>query len=73
MKEPLRKLLFIGLKAAGSYDPEAVLPHIEECLTATESEVVQAFLRWCHENNRTFGRANLDIRFREFQGSEMRL
>jgi hypothetical protein len=69
MKEPLQTLLFIGLKAAGSYDPEAVLPHIEERLTVRESDVLQAFLRWCHENKRTFGRASLDIRFREFQRS----
>jgi|CZKH01.1.fsa_nt_gi hypothetical protein len=71
MKEPLRRLLFIGLKAAGSYDPEVVLPHIEERLTVGESDAVQAFLRWCHENKRTFGRANLDIRFLEFQRSGM--
>lgn len=72
MTEPLRTLLFVGLKAAGSYDPETVLPHIEQHLTTGESDLAQAFLRWCHENNRAFGRANLDVRFREFQGSETR-
>jgi hypothetical protein len=71
MREPLRALLFTGVKAAGSYDPEAVLPHIEERLTTEECHLADAFLKWCHENELPFGRANLEARFREFQESEM--
>lgn len=72
MKEPLRTLLLIGAKAAGSYHPEAVLPYIEERLMTEESRLAQAFLGWCDEGGRAFGHANLEVRFREFQGSGMR-
>jgi hypothetical protein len=72
MDQPLRVLLLIGVKAAGSYDPEAVLPHIEERLTREGSGLAEAFLRWCCENERSFGHANLETRYQEFLGSEMR-
>jgi hypothetical protein len=68
----LRALLFIGVKAAGSYDPEAVLPYIEERLSVGESHLAQAFLGWCHRNERAFGHANVGVRFRQFQVSKMK-
>jgi hypothetical protein len=72
MNQPLRALLLIGVKVAGSYDPEAVLPRIEERLTREESGLAEAFLTWCYENGRSFGYANLETSFREFLESKLR-
>jgi hypothetical protein len=72
MKEPFRALLLIGVQASRSYHPEAVLPYIEDQLTIKESRLAEAFLGWCHEGGRAFGHANLEVRFREFRGTEIR-
>jgi hypothetical protein len=68
VKEPLRTLLLMGVRHAGSYDPDDVLPYFEESLTFSECETTRDFLSWCHTNNKKFGHGTIDDRWAEFMG-----
>lgn len=67
MKEPLRTLLLMGVKQAGSYDPAEVLIYIEEMLSFPDIDVAGDFLKWCHKNGRKFGHGNIEKVFQDFQ------
>jgi hypothetical protein len=61
----LEALLHNGVKTIGSFEPDKVLPFIEEQLTSQEYETGYAFLSWVADNNKTFG-WNLPEVFNEF-------
>jgi hypothetical protein len=66
----LGELLYYKLSEAvkmGGYDPNRALPFIEESLTPRDYDMVYMFLSWVHQNNKTFGRANYEQVFREWQ------
>jgi hypothetical protein len=63
----LRARLLMGVEQSGGYDPDEVLPYIEEHLTSTEYVVAQSFLTWICQNNLKFGHGNIDERFAEFK------
>jgi hypothetical protein len=63
----LRTLLLMATKQAGCYDPDEVLPHIEESLTPSEFTFCQDFLTWIKINGLTFGHGNIDDRIREYK------
>ena len=56
LKEPLPTLLRMTVKECGSYDPDEVMPRIEEQLTGDQYEIVDKFLTWVRDNNLGFGR-----------------
>lgn len=55
LSDRLDTLLRHGTKTAGSFDPSAALPCIEEELTPSEFEQAKGFLSWLKSNGRTFG------------------
>lgn len=57
--------LLEAAKVCGTYDPEEILPYIEEGLTQSEYEVMESFFTWLHDNKKTFG-WNLVSVFGEF-------
>lgn len=56
-----------AVKMTGSYDPNVSMPLFEESLTPREYDMVHAFLSWVHKNHKTFGSANYEQVFREWQ------
>lgn len=64
--EPLRTLLLMGVKQAGTFNPEDALLSIEEQLTNDDYITATPFLRWCHHNKKAFGHGNIDARFAEY-------
>lgn len=56
-----------GAKTTGTHDPDVAMGIYEEQLTIAEYKMVEAFLRWCHENGKTFGHGNYEQRFAEWQ------
>jgi hypothetical protein len=56
-----------AVKMTGSYDPDKALPFIEESLTPRDYDMLYMFLSWVHKNNLTFGSANYEKVFKEWQ------
>lgn len=69
MKEPLRTLLLMGVKQAGSYNPEDALLSVEESMTVADSQTAWKFLGWCHENGRKFGHGTIDKVFADWKAA----
>jgi len=65
-----KTLLFMGLKHAGTYEPDKALSLIEEELTFGEFDQLSGFLKWIVQKERTFGRDNIDKVYREFYASQ---
>lgn len=65
MNRTLKTLLLMACKEAGTYDPDEVLPRIEEQLTGPEYDSANGFLAWVmkDEDNRHFGHGNIDTVF----------
>jgi len=55
LSEKLETLLRRGASAMGSFQPNILLPYIEEELTATEFNQAEAFLKCPVTNDKTFG------------------
>lgn len=72
LSEKLQSLLIMGVGRMGSYDPEQVLSYIEETMTMPEVELVTPFLKWVHDNEKTFGRGNLGRVWTEYLDSLIR-
>lgn len=51
-------LMLGAIQTTGSYDPEENMVYFQEQMTADEYSVVEAFLKWVHEMDFTFGDAN---------------
>ena len=64
----LESLLYMAVKTTGTYDPDEVLPYIEEKLTLKECRQVEAFLMWCMDTGTTFG-WNLPTIWEKWQGT----
>ena len=56
-----------ALKITGSYNPDITMPLFEESLTPRDYDMIHAFLSWVYEKHKTFGRANYEQVFREWQ------
>ncbi len=56
-----------GVKSIGSYNPEEIMFIFEEKLYVNEYEEIEAFLQWCHDNDKMFGSGNYEERFAEFK------
>jgi hypothetical protein len=49
------ELLRQAVKMGGTFNPEDILFYVEERMTIDEGLQAEAFLTWCHENDKTFG------------------
>jgi len=65
----VRTLILTGCKAAGSYNPDVVLPRIEEMLTSDEYAAIDAFLRHVYITRSGFGATTLVARWSKFHAS----
>lgn len=72
MERLLKNSLLRGVRAMGEYDPETVLPFIEEELTFTETVQAEGFLKWVVKNKKTFGHGNIDTVFDEYMSGAIR-
>lgn len=63
----LEQLILLGVRQAGSYQPEDVLPRIEEVLTIPQYRKIRSFLTWVCENNRKFGHGNISAVIEEYK------
>ena len=59
-------LISMGVKMMGTYNPDEILCAFEEECYIDEIETIEAFLRWVHENDETFGNGNYEQVFAEF-------
>lgn len=66
LSEKLETLILMATKQAGTYDPNQALTYIEEQLTMHECKLTDAFLKWVHENKKTFGHGNIKTVWAEF-------
>lgn len=57
-----------AVKHTGTYDPNECLFTVEEEMTLDEYDTAEAFLRWIHDGDRTFGH-NIREVFAEWVGS----
>lgn len=60
-------MIIKAVRERGTYDPEDVLPLIEEHLTAEECSVANSFLGWVHREKKNFGWATIDTIYHEWQ------
>jgi len=60
-------LLASALRKAGTYDPNKVMPYIEELLTPKDATTLNKFLAWCHINKKVFGSATYQERLKEWK------
>jgi hypothetical protein len=67
LNSALEKLLVMGVKASGSYDPKDALGTVEEHMTLQEIATATSFLNWIVVRKLTFGRGNIRERFRQFE------
>lgn len=56
-----------GARMCGTFDPEEILPIIEEELYCDEIDEIECFLQWMHDNDVVMGRANYKDRFAHFK------
>ena len=61
-----RFVLGPAVRAVGSYDPDDVMPYIEERLTQQEYNIIFNFMLWVFENKKTFGSGNFMEVFHEW-------
>ena len=70
MREKLGDRLYFMIKGAvkssGTFDPDKNMYMFEEDLTCGEYNLIHAFLKYLHENNKTMGSGNYEKRFTEF-------
>jgi hypothetical protein len=66
----LRTLLLMGVSRAGSYNPDDVLPSVEEMMTGPEVVAAEGFLSWLFTNGLTAGHGNIDSRWAEYAKSK---
>ena len=77
MRDQLSERVFLlisqGVRAFGTYDPDEIMPMIEEELTVDEHDRVAAYLKWVHAaddgdegNARGFGHSTYRVRYAEF-------
>jgi hypothetical protein len=73
MKRPLSRkletLLLIGVKNAGTYEPEAALLSVAEHMTMPEFKRAHAFFTWLTANELQFGYGNIRARWQQWQDS----
>ena len=60
-------LLEIGIKQSGSYEPKEAMGPCLEQFYMSEWFQIERFMRWVHENGKTFGSGNYEEVFREFR------
>jgi len=60
-------LISQGVKSAGSYNPNEIFCYFEEQLYMNESEEIEKFLQWVHDNGKHFGHGNYEKVFAEFK------
>ncbi len=60
-------LISQGTKSCGTFDPVEILFRFEEDLYVDEVDEIEAFLRWCHGNDKAFGSANYEEVFAEYK------
>ena len=60
-------LISRGVKTHGTYNPDEILYLFEEELYAVQVKEIIAFLKWVHENNKTFGSGNYEQVFSEWR------
>lgn len=63
-------LISEGVKTFGTYDPDKILVAFEESLYIHEIEEIVSFLKWVHENKKTFGHGNYEVVFAEFKAAQ---
>ncbi len=67
----LESLLKHGARMAGAFEPEILLPFIEEQMTQEENDTALKFLTWVTRNSKKFGH-NLPEVFAEFEGKSVK-
>lgn len=60
----------IAVKQTGTFDPEKVMPVIEQNLTPEAYDEIKAFLSWLHTNGRTIGHGNYEAVYAEYKTAE---
>lgn len=61
------ELISQGVGMIGTYNPDDIMFIFEEQLLTTQYDTIYNFLKWCHINQKTFGRGNYEERFKEFK------
>jgi hypothetical protein len=69
LSQRLYTLISKAVNIEGTFNPDEILYLFEEDLTSKEYAVVVPFLKWCHENNKGFGKSNYNERFQEYLSS----
>ncbi len=66
LNDKVISLMRNAVSTVGSYNPSECFFIFEESLTIEESIYTEAFLRWVHDNNKTFGSGNINDVYSEF-------
>lgn len=67
LTDKVANLILDGVKTFGGYNPDEVLPFVEEHMTVTEFEDSYNFLKWCQANKKRFGTGTIKERWLEWQ------
>ena len=62
-------LISRGVNITGTFDPEECFYVFEESLLVCDAQEVYNFLKWVHENKKTFGHGNYEKVFAEYKKS----
>jgi len=60
-------LISMAVKTVGSFNPDEVLHFFEEELYMDESQEIEDFLQWVHDNGKTMGHGNYEKVFTEWK------
>ena len=56
-------MIIDAIKCSGTYDPDEIMCAFEERLTHDQYQKIYPFLKWVHEKNQGFGKANYQAVF----------
>jgi hypothetical protein len=59
-------LISLGIRTEGTFNPDDIFYLFEEQLLACQIDRIYNFLKWCHNNKKTFGSGNYEQVFSEY-------
>jgi hypothetical protein len=60
------ELMLRGIQANGTYNPDEIFYAFEERLYVHESQDIYNFLKWVHEEGKTFGHGNYESVYKQY-------
>jgi hypothetical protein len=61
------ELIRFGVSIEGTYNPDKVFYAFEEQLYVRDVDTIYNFLKWVHQNGKTFGSGNYEQVFQEYK------